>query len=147
MANRGSEEALVVLRAVLAFGRRLRAERPIGGVTLAELSILAVLERLGPVSARQVAEEERLQPQSLTRIIASLDSKNLISRSRREEDHREIIIALSKRGKTILMDDLRARRDWLDNAMASTLTGPERAQLLAGCIVMLALASHGADGA
>jgi len=147
MANRGSEEALVVLRAVLAFGRRLRAERPIGGVTLAELSILAVLERLGPVSARQVAEEERLQPQSLTRIIASLDSKNLISRSRREEDHREIIIALSKRGKTILMDGLRARRDWLDNAMASTLTGPERAQLLAGCIVMLALTSHGADGA
>ena len=147
MANQGSEEALVVLRAVLAFGRRLRAERPISGVTLAELSILAALERLGPVPARQLAEEERLQPQSLTRMISSLDRKNLISRSRSEEDHREIIIALSKHGRTVLIDDLRARKEWLDEVMASTLTGSERAQLLAGCTVMLALASHADDGA
>lgn len=137
-----SGEALMVLRAVLALGRRLRAERPTGGVTLAELSILAALRRLGPVSAKRLSDEERLQPQSLTRLIASLEREDLILRSRSQHDRREILITLSEQGRSVLMDDLRARRAWLEKAMASALSERERVQLLTGCAVMLTLASH-----
>jgi DNA-binding MarR family transcriptional regulator len=137
-----SQKALTVLQAVLALGRRLRAERPLGGVTLAELSILAALRRLGPASARALASAERLQPQSLTRLIASLERQNLILRSRSDEDRRAILIALSERGRSVLRDDVRARRAWLEKAMANALSERERAQLLAGCAVMLRLAAR-----
>ena len=120
----------------------MRAERPAGRLTLAELSILAALRRLGRVSAKQLSDAEGLQPQSLTRLIASLERKNLIRRSRGKDDRREILIALSECGRSVLMDDLRARRVWLEKAMAVTLTERERSQLLTGCVVMLALAAH-----
>lgn len=136
------QEALSVLRAVLALGRRLRAERPPGGVTLAELSILAALRRLGPVPAKRLASEERLQPQSLTRVIGSLEQDHLIARTRSEDDRREILITLTQRGRSVLADDLRARRAWLEQTMVSLLSERERAQLLAGSAVMLKLVGH-----
>ena len=135
-----SEQTTSILRSVLALGRRLRAERPTGSVKLALISILSTLYRHGPMPARQLAAEERLQPQSLTRLIGELEHKGWIARKRSNADRREISIALTARGKRVLVGDIRARSLWLQAAMDAALTKDEQDALLqvAGAISKLA---------
>ncbi len=136
------KEALSILKAVLALGRRLRAERPEGAATLSALSILGTLNRLGPIPAIRLAAEERLQPQSLTRILASLEKDGHIARTRNAADRREMTIALTERGRRLLVEDIRARRAWLEGAMAAALDASERELLFAAAEPMLKLAFH-----
>ena len=140
-------EAARIVRGVLSLGRRLRAERPQGSASLSAISILATLRRLGPIPAARLAAEERLQPQSLTRLIASLEQEGWIARVRSEVDRREIMIALTQDGDRALAADMRARRIWLERAMAATLSKAERDTLLKAAEVMLKLTGHAGDDA
>ncbi|WP_210007981.1 MarR family winged helix-turn-helix transcriptional regulator [Neorhizobium galegae] len=135
-------EAQPLLRAILALGRRLRSERPNGAVTLAAISLLGTLNRLGPMPAVQLAAEERLQPQSLTRIVANLEHAGLIERRRDPMDQRALIIALTAKGKSELVEDLRARQKWLQDAMAEILSEQEHAMLSTAANIMLARSSR-----
>jgi DNA-binding MarR family transcriptional regulator len=143
MQSQSAEETASILQAVLALGRRLRAERPPQSVTLSALSILGTLTRLGPIPATRLAAEERLQPQSLTRIVATLEKDRLIARTRSESDRREITIAITKQGERVLTSDLGSRRVWLEQAITSVLSERERRLLFAASGVMLKLAFHG----
>ena len=143
MQSQSAEETASILHAVLALGRRLRAERPPQSVTLSALSILGTLTRLGPIPATRLAAEERLQPQSLTRIVATLEKDRLIARTRSESDRREINIAITKQGERVLTSDLGSRRVWLEQAITSVLSERERRLLFAASGVMLKLAFHG----
>ncbi|WP_459463618.1 MarR family winged helix-turn-helix transcriptional regulator [Rhizobium sp. No.120] len=140
MIDDADQEALSLLRAVLALGRRLRGERPQGAVTLPAISLLGTLGRLGPMSAVRLATEERLQPQSLTRIVAALEGDGLIERRRDPADQRALIIALTDKGNAVLANDLRARQAWLSEAMLRVLSEGERAALIAATDIMLKLA-------
>lgn len=142
MQSANSEQVASLLRAVLALGRRLRAERPQGSVSLSEISILATLNRLGSIPAIRVAAEERLQPQSLTRIVTGLERDGLIARKRSDADRREIVIALTEGGRRVLAQDMQARRAWLEAAVAAALTEAERDLLFDASEAMLKLAFH-----
>jgi len=143
MMENGNKEALAILRAVLSLGRRLRAERPDGAVPLAALGILVTLARSGPMVATRLAAEERLQPQSLTRIVARLEEGGVIARTRSTTDRREIVIELTAKGRGMLADDLGARQRWLEAAMARALSEEERAALNAAVSAMMKLADDG----
>jgi DNA-binding MarR family transcriptional regulator len=89
--------------------------------------------------ARRLATEERLQPQSLTRLIGDLESKGWIVRTRSEVDRREISIELTALGKAVFAEDMRARRIWLEHAIATTLTDAEQEALIDASEAMLKL--------
>lgn len=135
-----AEQSTLIVRSVLALVRRLRAERPPGSVKLAALSILSTLHRFGPLPGRQLAAEERLQPQSLTRLLGELEAEGWIARTRSKIDRREISIALTARGRRVLADDIRARRIWLEAAMNAALSQAERDALLNASGAMFKLA-------
>lgn len=142
MANSESEDVLSILRGVLALGRRLRAERPQGNVTVAGVTILGTLRRLGVIPAVRLAAEERLQPQSLTRLLASLEQEGLIVRLRGTQDRREMQVGITEAGIELLKSEVRIRRSWLEEAMSTALTEEEREQLGAASTVMFKLASY-----
>jgi DNA-binding MarR family transcriptional regulator len=131
-----------IVRAVLALARRLRSERPAGGPSLSAIGVLSTLHRAGAMPATQLAVAERLQPQSLTRIIAGLERAGWIVRKRNPADRRELWIAVTRKGERVLGDEVRARQAWLARAMASILDPAERATLLAAAGAMLKLAGH-----
>ncbi len=135
-----TDQSTLIVRSVLALVRRLRAERPPGSVKLAALSILSTLHRFGPMPGRRLAAEERLQPQSLTRLLGELETEGWIARTRSKIDRREISIQLTARGKRVLADDIRARRIWLEAAMNAALTQTERGALLKASGAMFKLA-------
>jgi DNA-binding MarR family transcriptional regulator len=127
---------------VLQLARRLRAERPNPSVTLSALGLLARLHQLGPMPAAALARAERLQPQSLSRLIAKLDADGLIARQPDPIDRRALVIAITSAGRRALKRDMDARRDWLEAALAM-LTAAERERLTAAAELMLRLAAAG----
>ncbi len=139
-------DAALIARAVLKLGRRLRAERPTPSLTLSAMGLLATLHRDGRMPAARLAQAERLQPQSLSRLIARLDDAGLIARSPGEGDRRTLVIAVTPAGRRVLKRDMDARRAWLEQAMAASLTLAEREQLEQAAGLMLRLAETAAPG-
>jgi DNA-binding MarR family transcriptional regulator len=142
MTKSTNDPAALLLRSILALSRRLRAERPGTSLSVSGLSILGSLNRLGPLIATQLAAEERLQPQSLTRLVAALEQDRLITRTRSEVDRREITIAITTKGRKMLLNDMAARHAWLEITMATALTTTERQTLISAATIMLKLASY-----
>ncbi len=136
----------LIARAVLALGRRLRAERPPSSVSLSALGLLSSLHRLGPMAATRLAKIERLQPQSLSRLITSLGAGRLIARQPGETDRRTLVIAITPAGRRVLKRDMEARRTWLEAAMAATLTPEERQALSEAGALMLRVAGEDLPG-
>jgi DNA-binding MarR family transcriptional regulator len=139
--GRESDEARVV-RAVLRLARRLRRLAPEQEVTGSGLALLASLHREGPMSAVALARGEGLQPQSLSRLLARLETEALIERPIDPADRRRQLIALTSSGAAALRRAMLRRRAWLADAMARQLDDADRRTLLAASDVMLRLADH-----
>src|SRR5262249_39816042 len=139
------DPAALIARAVLRLGRRLRAARPEKAVNLSTLALLTALHRRGPMSAVQLAREEKLQPQSLTRLPAAMTREGLIARETDPADRRAHVIQITREGRGVVARDMAARRAWLDQAMEMALTLPEREQLTEAADLMLKVAGQEPD--
>jgi DNA-binding MarR family transcriptional regulator len=106
--------------------RRLRIERPEPVLTALEMGILAHLSRRGPTTPGALAAAERVQPQSLTRTLASLERQILAVRQPDDQDHRRSLLAITEAGRQALARDMRGRDTWLARAMALRLTRAEQ---------------------
>ena len=125
--------ATAVRRGVIRLGRRLRAERPAHDITLLQLAVLAELNDAGPMTPGQLAAAQRVQPQSLTRVLATLEARGLLGRQADPGDGRRALLAITDDGHQALRRDVDARDRWLAQAMAAQLTLTERELLrLAG---------------
>jgi DNA-binding MarR family transcriptional regulator len=127
---RDDEAAHTLRMSVMRLHRRLRRERPDNGLSLTNLSALGRLDREGPLTATALAEAERIQPQSLTRVVADLERRGLIERTPDDTDRRRILLRASDQGRALIAEDRRQRDEWLAVAMATTLTDSERDILL-----------------
>jgi DNA-binding MarR family transcriptional regulator len=126
------QTAAAVRRGAGLLARRLRVERPEPGETLLRLSVLTHLHGRGPMTPGALAAADRLQPQSLSRTLAGLESDRLISRTADGQDRRRSVVAITRAGEDVLRRDYRQRDSWLALAMAG-LTPTEREVLrLAG---------------
>lgn len=130
-----------IVRGVLLLSRRMRAERMPSSASPSGIALLGTLYRFGSLPAWRLAIEERLQPQSLTRVIASLEKEQLIVRSRSDRDRRELEIAMTPKGLAVLSADMGSRRAWLEKAMAKSLNASERHTLTEAADIMLRLAT------
>jgi DNA-binding MarR family transcriptional regulator len=117
--------AATVRRSVMSLGRRLKLERPAGGRTSLELSALGHLLRRGPLTPGEIAAAERVQPQTLTRTLTSLEADGLVSKAAHPRDGRMILLELTEDGLAALRRDMAARDSWLALAMAASLTATE----------------------
>jgi DNA-binding MarR family transcriptional regulator len=119
-----------IRRRLADFARQMRALRAAHGVSASKLSVLGRLLRAGlPLSATQLARLEKLQPQSLTRIIAELDADGFIVRRQNESDRRHLDIEISEKGRELLVRDALRQNQWLAGAMEDKLSPAERAVL------------------
>src|SRR6266542_3222748 len=133
-------DAAVIRRGVMRISRRLRGERPAGGVTIGKLNILGHLQSAGALTAGDLATHERAQPQTLTRLLAEMERDGLITREQDPTDRRRTIVRITSAGAATLVRDMRERDVWLASAMQSTLTPVERdlLRLAAGLLDRLA---------
>lgn len=113
---------------LLRLSRRLRAERSDASLTLSQLSALSSLANVGSCSPTALAELERVQPPSMTRIIANLEASGYAERAPHARDRRQAVIAITPAGRAVLEETRRRSTEWLAGALAD-LAPEERAAL------------------
>ncbi len=116
--------ATAVRRGLTALGRRLRQEQG-SPLTAVELSVLGHLHRRGPMSPGELAAADRVQPQSLTRTLASLEAATLLARREDPQDGRRSLLVITAAGEASLRTEMAQRDAWLATALAGALTTTE----------------------
>ncbi|WP_245549776.1 MarR family transcriptional regulator [Gordonia effusa] len=114
--------------AVVRFARRLRGRRTSGLVSLTQLSALATLYQEGPMSPGALAAAERVQPPSMTRVIASLADLGMVERQPHPSDGRQAIVNVSPDGVEVVAAEFAARKEWLSDRL-NELTPDDRETL------------------
>jgi DNA-binding MarR family transcriptional regulator len=100
--------------AVVRFSRRLRRERPeYADLSLSHLSALGSLERAGTLSPGELAAVERVQPPSMSRIVAHLVESGLVVRSAHPSDGRQAVLEVTNAGQALVAANRHAREAWL----------------------------------
>ncbi|MDA8290528.1 MAG: MarR family transcriptional regulator [Actinomycetota bacterium] len=121
--------------AVTRLARRMRSEKSDDSMTLTQMSALATVASAGPLSPTALAERERVQPPSMTRVIAHLVERGLVLRAPHPSDGRQVVIELSPAGRDLVEDERRRRTAWLAGAL-ETLDERER-EALASAVPLL----------
>lgn len=121
--------------AVVRLNRRLRAQRTDESITLTQVSALSSLHKCGPMTPGELAARERVQPPSMTRVIAALEERGLVSRRPHPSDGRQAIVSVTDDGKAYLNAEAAARERWLDHRLAELSEG-ER-ELLARAVAII----------
>jgi DNA-binding MarR family transcriptional regulator len=83
------------------------------------------LHRRGPLTPGELAAAERVQPQSLTRPLASLEAAGLIARHPDPADGRRSLLEIAGSGRDALRAEMQQRDSWLAAAMSAHLSGTE----------------------
>ncbi|MHB1487459.1 MAG: MarR family winged helix-turn-helix transcriptional regulator [Acidimicrobiales bacterium] len=97
-----SELAARLRMAVTRLSRRLRQQADVG-ITPTQLSALASVERLEPVTLGELAGREQVQPPSMTRVVAVLEEAGLVVRQVDERDRRVARVTTTADGRRALL--------------------------------------------
>lgn len=127
--KRGSAELASLLRpSLLRLTRIIRNQRVDMSVTLTQISAMATLYKRGPMSAGELAACEKVQPPSMTKVLANLEDRGLVRRDAHPNDKRQAIISVTDAGHALLESERRSRDAWLSKRL-DELTPDERALL------------------
>lgn len=98
---------------VMRLARRMRAQRAETSLTLSQLAALSTLERHGALTPSELAAHEKVQPPSMTRLLAALETEGLVTRAPHPTDGRQVLVTVSPAGVALLREDRRRREAWL----------------------------------
>ena len=123
---------------VSRLARRLRVERQAEGLASlsdTQLAALAVLDRHGAMTPGELAEHEKVQPPSMTRVIAVLEERLLVMRAPHLTDRRQVMLTVTEQGRELVSQARRRRDAWLAKRLKE-LSADERAILRAAAPVL-----------
>jgi DNA-binding MarR family transcriptional regulator len=125
---------------VSRLARRLRAQRTASGMTEAmlsetQLAALSALEAHHAMTPGELAEHEKVQPPSMTRVIAVLEERDLVIRSAHPTDRRQVVLTVTEEGRAVVQRVRRRKDAWLARRLAE-LTAAERATLRAAVPIL-----------
>jgi DNA-binding MarR family transcriptional regulator len=94
---------------IARMARRLRQEAG-AGLSPTLTAALATIERHGPLTPSELADRERVQRPTVTRVLARLEEAGLVERAADPQDRRSSLVSVSAEGRALL-DEVRARKD------------------------------------
>ena len=120
--------------------RRLRVERlGLGGTETVlsdiQLAALAALARHDSMTPGELAEHEKVQPPSMTRVIAVLEERGLVRREPHATDRRQVVLTVTNEGRDVVQRVRRRREAWLAQRLQE-LTPDERQILRAAAPIL-----------
>src|ERR687890_246935 len=121
--------------AVLRTSRRLRQERSTDDVTPGQYSVLAVLDRHGPCTPRELALHEKVQPPSMTRTLTALAELGLVDRTMHPTDGRQVLVSLTEPGRVVVRETRRRRDAWHARRLAEL--APAERETMSDAAVLL----------
>lgn len=121
--------------AITRLNRRLRQTRPVGELTQNQLSVLASLELAGALTPRELSDAERVQPPTMTKVLAKLEERGLIQRAPHPTDGRQVLLSATDEGRAVLLEQRRVKAEWLTRRLGR-LT-PEDRETLARAVEII----------
>src|SRR3954465_9271746 len=120
-AERATAEQLArtLREAIQRLNRRVRQARPVGDLTFSQLSALTSLQLAGALTPRELADVERVQPPTMTKIVGKLEDRGLVARTPHPTDGRQVILAATEEGRAVYAQFERARNEWLAGQLAA----------------------------
>jgi DNA-binding MarR family transcriptional regulator len=125
---------------VSRLARRLRVERTLPGqpepdLSETQLAALSALEKHGAMAPGELAEHEKVQPPSMTRVISVLVELQLVQREPHPSDRRQVVLTVTGAGRDLVLKARRRRDAWLAKRLKE-LTPAERATLRAAAPIL-----------
>ena len=120
VVERGTADELAktLREAIQRLNRRVRQARPVGDLTFSQLSALTSLQLAGALTPRELADMERVQPPTMTKIVGKLEDRGLVARTPHPTDGRQVILAATEQGRAVYAQFERARNQWLAQQLA-----------------------------
>jgi DNA-binding MarR family transcriptional regulator len=112
------ELAKTLREAIHRLNRRVRQARPVGDLTFSQLSALTSLQLAGALTPRELADMERVQPPTMTKIVGKLEDRGLVARTPHPTDRRQVILAATEEGRAVFAQFEKARNEWLAAQLA-----------------------------
>ena len=94
---------------IARMARRLRQEAG-AGLSPSQTASLATIERHGPLTPSELADRERVQRPTVTRVLVRLEEAGLVDRAADPQDRRSSLLSISPAGSELLQV-ARARKD------------------------------------
>jgi DNA-binding MarR family transcriptional regulator len=112
---------------IARLSRRLRRQGH-HSLTITQYAALAAVNQHNSMTPRELAEHEKVQPPSMTRVIAALEEQGLLARSPHPTDGRQVVLNATDRGRALVKEERRRKEAWLSQRLKE-LTPEERAIL------------------
>lgn len=113
--------------AVTRLARRLRQQSDIGA-SPTQLSALATVARLGPMTLGDLAAAERVQPPTITAAVSKLEDQALVVRRPDARDRRSVRVEVTSAGRKLLARNRSRKTAYLAKRLGA-LTPRERETL------------------
>lgn len=120
---------------LLRLGRYLRREAAELGVTAGQASLLSAIDERPGITARELADRERISPPGMSAHLDRLEAADLIVRTR-GTDRRCVGLTLSPKGKRVLKSVRAKRSAWLAERLERL--GPDELAAIEAAIAPLA---------
>jgi DNA-binding MarR family transcriptional regulator len=111
---------------VVRLARRLRTQRQEHGISPLGVSVLSRLHRHHSLTPRAIADGEHVAPQTLTRVLATLEERGLVMRQGDPSDGRQSLLEITPAGLDVLRQDSAQREAWLAAALTAALSPAEQ---------------------
>jgi DNA-binding MarR family transcriptional regulator len=111
--------AIAMRISVSRLARRLKVEQRLGVagsdpvLSDIQLAALSALERHQAMTPGELAEYEKVQPPSMTRVIAVLEERSLVQRTAHPTDRRQVILTVTAEGRALVHRVRRRKEAWL----------------------------------
>ena len=115
-----------VMRSFGYFGHYLHVHA--GGRSGKQHMLTRLLWRGGHLTQRELQDNYSISSAALSEVLAKLETEGLVTRTRSEQDHRQLEIALTPAGTTVARQEAETRLAFMRDSL-SALTPPEREQL------------------
>ncbi|MFZ6005493.1 MAG: MarR family winged helix-turn-helix transcriptional regulator [Actinomycetota bacterium] len=131
------DEAEIAARLRLSatrLARRLRQEAD-SGFTPSQLSALATIHNSGPITLGALADQERVAPPSITKVVAKLEAEGLVERTPDAIDGRVCHVSTTRAGRALVEESRRRKTTWLAGRLHEL--GPDAQARLAAALDVL----------
>jgi DNA-binding MarR family transcriptional regulator len=111
--------AIAMRISISRLARRLKVEQRLGVggsdpvLSDIQLAALSALERHQAMTPGELADYEKVQPPSMTRVIAVLEERSLVQRTAHPTDRRQVILTVTAEGRALVHRVRRRKEAWL----------------------------------
>ncbi|MET8004592.1 MarR family winged helix-turn-helix transcriptional regulator [Nonomuraea glycinis] len=108
--------------------RRLRRQAAAHSLTPTQFATLAAVERHSSITPGELAGLEKVQPPSMTRVVAALEERGLLQRAPHPTDRRQVTVSVTEAARQLLKEERVRKEAWLTQRLME-LTPEERSIL------------------